>query len=125
MADFESSCPFCRIAQTYPVGNSPVPHNPDAEALSPNCFLLLNTDLCMAFLDIMPITDGHILVISRAHREKLGHLKGNEGSALGSWLPVVSRAVMRALDRDEGDWNVVQNNGMLPDIIHICVAVHF
>ena len=39
------------------------------------------------------------------------HLRVSEGAALGSWLPVVSRAVMRALGRDGGDWNVVQNNG--------------
>lgn len=65
----------------------------------------------MAFLDIMPITAGHVLVIPRPHREKLMHLRGSEGAALGSWLPVVSRAVMRALGRDGGDWNVVQNNG--------------
>lgn len=65
----------------------------------------------MAFLDIMPITAGHVLVIPRNHRVKLGDLQGSEGAALGQWLPAVSRAVMRALGKGDGDWNVVQNNG--------------
>jgi len=66
----------------------------------------------MAFLDIMPMTAGHVLVIPRTHREKLGDLRGREGASLGQWLPIVSRAVMRALGRAGGDWNVVQNNGI-------------
>jgi len=66
----------------------------------------------MAFLDIMPMTAGHVLVIPRVHREKLGDLVGHEGASLGQWLPIVSRAVMKALGRAGGDWNVVQNNGI-------------
>lgn len=111
MAYPEPPCPFCAIAAAYPPSDSPVPHNPDHEALTPNCFLILNTPRVLAFLDIMPITAGHVLVVTRSHREKLGDLHGNEGAALGMWLPVISRAVMRALERDNGDWNVVQNNG--------------
>lgn len=105
------SCPFCRIAETYQPSRDVVPRNPDSELLSPNCHLLLNTKLVMAFLDIMPITTGHVLVVSRTHREKLCDLRGNEGAALGMWLPVLSRAVMRALGKGDGDWNIVQNNG--------------
>lgn len=107
-------CPFCTIAQAYPPpsnGNAYIPKNPDPELISPNCYLILNTPTVMAFLDIMPISPGHVLVVSRHHREKLKDLKGNEGAALGSWLPIVSGAVMRALGKGEGDWNVVQNNG--------------
>lgn len=59
----------------------------------------------------MPITQGHVLVVPRPHREKLGDLKGHEGASLGQWLPAISRAVMRALGKEGGDWNVVQNNG--------------
>ena len=106
-----SSCPFCKIAATYQPSKNAVPDNPDPELISPNCHLILSTDVVMAFLDIMPITAGHVLVIPRPHREKLMDLRGNEGAALGMWLPVVSRAVMRALGRDGGDWNIVQNNG--------------
>lgn len=67
----------------------------------------------MAFLDILPIEQGHVLVIPRKHRGKLKDVSVSEGGALGSWLPIVSKAIMRALGRPEGDWNVVQNNGKI------------
>ena len=43
-----------------------------------------------------------------------------EGRALGAWLGVVSRAVVRSVGltgegrEGVGDWNIVQNNGGLP-----------
>lgn len=66
-----------------------------------------------------------MLVVVRAHREKLGDVWVEEGEAVGRWLGVVSRAVVGAVregegageeaeadvDVDVGDWNVVQNNG--------------
>ena len=107
-----SSCPFCMIAANYPPAESQIPKNPNSELITPNCHLILSTPSVMAFLDILPITQGHVLVIPREHREKLKDLKGSQGAALGAWLPVVSRATMRALGRGEGDWNIVQNNGM-------------
>lgn len=71
----------------------------------------------------MPITRGHVLVATRAHRPKLSDVTVAEAKALGVWVGVVSRAVLRALGDGEGgggegegqamgDWNVVQNNGM-------------
>lgn len=77
----------------------------------------------MAFLDHAPISRGHVLVVVRAHREKLGDVWVEEGEAVGRWLGVVSRAVVGAVregegpgeeadvEADVGDWNVVQNNG--------------
>jgi len=107
-----SPCPFCLIAATYPPTDPVVPKDPDPTLLSPNCHLLLSTKSVMAFLDILPMTPGHLLVIPRVHREKLGDLRGHQGAALGQWLPAVSRSVMRALGKEGGDWNVVQNNGL-------------
>lgn len=107
----EILCPFCKIAAAYPSSNEFIPESPDPERVSPNCYLILTTPSVMAFLDIMPISPGHVLVVSRKHREKLKDLSSREAAALGTWLPVVSRAVMRALGRGEGDWNIVQNNG--------------
>ena len=65
-----------------------------------------------------------MLVVVRAHREKLGDVRVEEGEAVGRWLGAVSRAVVGAVregeggeeegedaDLDVGDWNVVQNNG--------------
>lgn len=104
-------CPFCLVANTYPPSSSFVPQNPDSTLIVPNCHLILSTDTVLAFLDILPMVPGHVLVVSRKHRHKLGHLTSGEGAALGMWLPAVCRATMRALGKDDGDWNVVQNNG--------------
>lgn len=104
-------CPFCLVAKTYPPAPNFVPKDPDSTLIVPNCHLILSTDSVLAFLDILPMVPGHVLVVSRKHRQKLGHLTGGEGAALGVWLPAVCRATMRALGKDDGDWNVVQNNG--------------
>ena len=134
-------CPFCAIARAYPVSAdppSPVPTRPDPCAIDPQCHLLLSTPHVLAFLDILPMAPGHILVATRDHVRTLGELHGppstsspgigEEGAveqrmeglwrprrgvemarALGEWLPVVSRALCRVTGVE--DWNVVQNNG--------------
>lgn len=63
----------------------------------------------MAFLDIMPLSAGHVLVCPRAHRPKLTDATRAEARALGDEVRVLSAAVARATG--VGDWNVVQNNG--------------
>lgn len=124
---YPTSCPFCRIASTYPAESSPVPSNPDPTALDPNAYPILSTPLVMAFLDIMPIAPGHILIATRSHYRTLSDLysppqsnptwsarreqqtRADTAAALGYWLPIVSRALCRATGIE--DWNVVQNNG--------------
>ncbi|MCJ1366756.1 hypothetical protein MMC16_005886 [Acarospora aff. strigata] len=127
-----STCPFCTIAHTYPPTTPSNPstsppkstaaptssstHQPQSTpfpptATTPNTYLLLSTPLVIAFLDIMPISRGHVLVATRAHRRKLSDITVEEGKALGVWVGVVSRGVMRALGMEGGDWNIVQNNG--------------
>ena len=46
----------------------------------------------------------------------MSDLSVSEATELGKWLPVMSRAVMRAVydiepNASQGDWNIVQNNG--------------
>lgn len=79
-----ASCPFCRIAAAYP----PIPpsifrpqHKQDSAqelAIIPtdttqetHAHLVLSTPYVLAFLDIMPLTRGHVLVVTRDHHEKL------------------------------------------------------
>ncbi|KAI9819908.1 MAG: hypothetical protein M1827_006478 [Pycnora praestabilis] len=57
----------------------------------------------------MPMTHGHVLLATRAHREKLTDVTTEEARALGEWLSVLSRVVGRVVG--VVDWNVVQNNG--------------
>ncbi|KAK6443467.1 hypothetical protein LTR95_000294 [Oleoguttula sp. CCFEE 5521] len=120
------SCAFCKIAKAYPAESSPVPANPDPELIDPGCYLILSTPQVMAFLDIMPIAPGHILLTTRPHYEKLSDMYAPPKStdwasektatqakevsqAIGEWLPIVSRALCAVTGIE--DWNVVQNNG--------------
>ncbi|KAF7619035.1 HIT domain protein [Aspergillus flavus] len=132
-----SSCPFCNIASTYPPmsptaftpeNNCPNSQNtkkpytapislPDSSDPSqPTAHLILSTKHVLAFLDIMPLTRGHVLVIPRAHYEKLGDVDIKVSRELGQWLPILSRVVMRTIFREDDssdwNWNVVQNNGI-------------
>ncbi|KAK3708909.1 hypothetical protein LTR37_011239 [Vermiconidia calcicola] len=119
------SCPFCAISVAYPPSsNSPIPLSPDPEKVFPQCHLILSTPHVLAFLDILPIAPGHILLTTRDHYRKLSDLyaasthsqeeskreSAQESSrALGEYLPLVSAALVRATGIE--DWNVVQNNG--------------
>ena len=90
---FPVSCAFCRIASAYPVSESstsasrfdaiPLEHDSDSQKISPSCFLILNTLDVMAFLDIMPITPGHVLLATRQHRRRIGEVTSEEGREIG------------------------------------------
>ena len=101
------SCAFCNIAAHYPP--SPTP-SADYELVSPSAFVILSTPLCMAFLDIMPLSPGHLLVTTRKHAEKISDVTEEEARELGLWLPRMSRVLANVTGVQ--DWNIVQNNGM-------------
>jgi len=130
--DFSPSCPFCAIAKTYePV--SPVSSldtaalQLDPEKLDPPSFVLYSSEHIVAFLDIMPLTRGHVLVAPRKHRVKVGDLSPNEGAEIGRVLPVLARSVLKAvlpdIPHEYADYNVVQNNG--PGAAQVVPHVHF
>lgn len=119
-------CPFCRIASAYPPEPMPVPTSPDPDLISPQAHVILSTPHVMAFLDILPMAPGHILLTTRDHYQKVSDLynpktgedwasqriasKSREDSrAIGEWLPLVSRALCKVTGIE--DWNIVQNNG--------------
>ncbi|KAF2151955.1 zinc-binding protein of the histidine triad [Myriangium duriaei CBS 260.36] len=143
---YPQECPFCKIALAYPPDDhSPVPRDPDSERVSPQCHLILSTPLVLAFLDILPISQGHILLIPRQHAEKLSDIPPkptspsarspslwrrsfpHEGTspshAMGFWMPLLSRALSKALEFE--DWNVVQNNGIRAAQVVGHVHFHF
>ncbi|KAI9371456.1 HIT-like domain-containing protein [Aspergillus egyptiacus] len=153
-------CPFCKIAGAHPpIPTSTFLRNPNADADSSSAtaviakipspasedpdshaFLVLSTKHVLAFLDIMPLTPGHLLVVPREHSEKLGEVSVRVSRELGTWLPILSRAVMRTIfgesqqpstegsvsnsNTDESwNWNVVQNNGV--GAAQVVPHVHF
>ena len=118
----EDPCPFCEISATYPLArgqssssvasttrSSRPPSEKRKKELRSTTHLILSTPQVLAFLDIMPLSPGHILLTPRRHAKKIMDLSPEEGASLGAWLPILTRAVSRAMGVD--DLNVVQNNG--------------
>jgi diadenosine tetraphosphate (Ap4A) HIT family hydrolase len=109
-----SACPFCKIATAYPPFDPRAPppsRSPIVQPSStePASFLVLSTPLLQAFLDILPLSRGHILLCPRRHAPKLTDVTQAEARELGYYLPILSAALVRAAGSP--DWNVVQNNG--------------
>jgi histidine triad (HIT) family protein len=77
-------------------------------------------DVILAFLDIGPISDGHALVISKQHVEKLHECPAELLGQIGSHLGKIAKAVTLAMN-SEG-YNVLCNNsraaGQLVDHLH-------
>ncbi|KAL9946353.1 hypothetical protein D7B24_001702 [Verticillium nonalfalfae] len=108
----DANCPFCAIADTfspYDPLEPPSDHEMDPTRTSPASFVVLSTDTLVAFLDIMPLSRGHLLLCPRAHRPKLTDASEIEAAELGRFLRTLSRALARVTGVE--DWNVVQNNG--------------
>ena len=63
----------------------------------------------IAFLDIAPVSRGHVLVVPKEERERLHELSPESAAALGRALQRVAAAVVRATGA--ADYNVLQNNG--------------
>jgi len=97
---YADSCPFCKIAVSYPASaadaEGAIPAQPDAAQVQPKCFLVLSAPDVLAFLDIMPMTTGHVLVTTRAHREKLADVVPDEGQAMGMFC-CLQRALLSLL----------------------------
>lgn len=116
---YPSTCPFCTISTAYSPSPYSIPTSPNPEATDPQCHLLLSTSNVLAFLDILPIAPGHILLTTRTHYEKLSDLytpgtpsavaARDDARALGEWLPILSCALRKVTGIE--DWNIVQNNG--------------
>ncbi|KAL2067057.1 hypothetical protein VTL71DRAFT_1481 [Oculimacula yallundae] len=102
----EPDCPFCNIATNWPPSDNP---SGDYESIAPSAFVVLSTPLVMAFLDIMPLSPGHLLITTRQHRSKISDVNDAEARELGSYVSLLSRALANVTG--VWDWNIVQNNG--------------
>lgn len=127
MSDFDTAinpypedCPFCANAAAYPAPDSSlwgtdltasIPKTVDITQITPSCFLVLSAPRVLAFLDIQPMTAGHLLVVAREHRPKVEHLQAEESRDIGFWLPLLATAVKKVTGT--ADYNIVQNNGTL------------
>jgi histidine triad (HIT) family protein len=73
------------------------------------CHRVYEDDKVLAFLDINPLSRGHLLVIPKEPAETLDRLSEDSAAAIGRVLPRLARAVMAATGARH--YNVLQNNG--------------
>ena len=102
MAD--SDCLFCKIV----AGEIPAAK-------------VLEDDVCVAFMDIGPLAEGHVLLIPKAHAETMDQLSAEQAGAMLRHLPALVRAVRDATGCQ--GVNVLQNNGRVAH--QVVMHVHF
>ena len=85
------------------------------------CHRVHENEHVLAFLDIGPLSRGHVLVIPKEARATLGELSDNAAAEIGRVLPRICRAVCAATGATS--YNVLQNNGS--DAHQAVMHVHF
>ena len=75
------------------------------------CHRVHEDDHVLAFLDIGPLSRGHLLVIPKERKATLDQLSDESAAALGRVLPRLCRAVLAASGATA--FNVLQNNGSM------------
>jgi len=103
MAD--TDCIFCKIA----AGDIP------AE-------VVCRDEAAVAFMDIGPLAEGHVLLIPTAHYETLDQMPADAAAAMLRHLPALVRAVQAATGCE--GVNVLQNNGRVAHQVVPHVHVH-
>ncbi len=85
------------------------------------CHRVYEDDLVLAFLDIGPLSQGHMLVIPKEPAVTLAELSDESSAAIGRVLPRLCRALIAVTGVPE--YNVLQNNG--PGAHQAVFHVHF
>ena len=98
----ENDCLFCKIA----AGEVPA-------------VKVLEDDVCVGFMDIGPLAEGHVLLIPKMHAETLDELPAEQAGEMLGNLPALVRAV-QAATACQGV-NVLQNNGRAAhqEVMHV------
>lgn len=73
------------------------------------CHKVYEDERVLAFLDVFPLSRGHVLVIPKEAAATLDALSDDSAAAIGRVLPRLCRA-LRAVT-GVADYNVLQNNG--------------
>jgi histidine triad (HIT) family protein len=105
MPQADPNCIFCKIV----AGAIP-------------CYKLFEDDHVLSFLDIGPLSRGHLLVIPRQHAVTLDEL--DEPSTMA--CAAAARRLGKAACEVTGvkDWNLLQNNGKLAGQVVMHVHIH-
>lgn len=75
------------------------------------CHRVYEDEKVLAFLDVGPLSRGHLLVIPKEPAETLDQLSDGSSAAIGRVLPRLARALMKVTGVPA--YNVLQNNGPL------------
>jgi len=97
-------CIFCRIA----AGEVPA-------------IKVFEDEVCIAFMDVGPLAEGHVLLIPKVHAATLDELSPEQAGAMLMHLPALVGAV-RSATGSQGV-NVLQNNGRAAH--QVVMHVHF
>ncbi len=101
----DSTCVFCRIiAGTIPAD------------------LVYEDERLVAFLDVGPLAEGHVLLVPRAHVECLSELPSESAAALGAVLPRLAQGVLQTTGAP--GLNVLINQGLQAGQVVPHVHVH-
>lgn len=73
------------------------------------CHKVYEDEHVLAFLDIFPLSPGHVLVIPKERAAFVHELSDDAGAAVGRVLPRLARAAMEV--SGSPDYNILQNNG--------------
>lgn len=85
------------------------------------CHKVYEDDLVLSFLDVMPLSKGHTLVIPKEPAATVDALSDESAAAIGRALPRICRAVMKVTGTKA--YNILQNNGA--DAHQAVFHVHF
>ncbi|MFP4052678.1 MAG: HIT family protein [Phycisphaerae bacterium] len=98
----EPDCIFCKIV----AGEIP-------------CAKVYEDDACVAFMDIGPVAEGHVLVIPKAHHPRLDEMPADLAGAMLRNLPGIAEAVVEATGCR--GYNILQNNGRVAhqEVMHV------
>jgi diadenosine tetraphosphate (Ap4A) HIT family hydrolase len=82
------------------------------------CHKVAETAKTLAFLDINPLSEGHVLIIPKYHGERL-HLVPDEH--LIDLLPIARNIAHKTFGERGVDYNLLQNNGRIAhqDVDHV------
>ena len=86
------------------------------------CHMIYDDDDCLVILDKYPIDNGHSLIITKNHYEKITDMNVDEVSSLFSKIPKIANAIINGTNADA--FSIAQNNGKAAKQIVPHVHIH-
>ena len=86
------------------------------------CHVIYEDDDCLVILDKYPIDNGHSLIITKKHSEKIIDMNVNDVSRLFSKVPKIANSIIKATNADA--FSIAQNNGKAAKQIIPHVHIH-